>query len=110
MWRNDQILVRTPWRGRQSHALDEFVDCGLRRPRLYGLDAEALHLDVKCFLVHSKQPGRLTRVSVRRSKRELDRLALRFGRSSPADLFQGGPAHGRAIATCGPTARVFRRD
>jgi hypothetical protein len=96
------------------------VDGALRRAGFGGVDAVALDLGVKRFVVHPQQTSRLARVSVRGSKRKADRLALGLGCGSAADFFQGGlhRASSRAarfhqrteemLATCGPTVRLGR--
>jgi hypothetical protein len=56
--------------------------------RQSGFDVVALDLDVKSLVVHSKQPGRLARVSSRDQEGEPDRLALRLGDGPIDDLLQ----------------------
>lgn len=76
--------------GENGQLSEAIVDGALRRAGFGGVDAVALDLGVKRFIVHPQQPSRLARVSVRGSKRKADRLALGLGRGSAADFFQGG--------------------
>src|SRR2546426_3086472 len=86
-------MARRPWCSRHRAAdNDELRSAkgrrGSRRAELVGLDAVALDLDVKSFVVHSKQPCRLAFVPSRGLKGQTDRLPLRFGGGPAGDLLQ----------------------
>src|SRR2546425_571599 len=86
-------MARRPWCSRHRAAdKDELRSAkgrrGSQRAELVGLDAVALNLDVKGFVVYSKQPRRLTLVSARGLKGQTDRLPLRFGGGPAGDLLQ----------------------
>src|SRR5437879_3770819 len=78
-------MAPTPWRRRHRS----------RRPKLAGLDPEALHLEVQGLVVGSEGPRRLAPVPTCDLEDPTDRLLLGVRRRGLGDLLQRGPCRCR---------------